>query len=269
MNSLTLKSPQFDRESIEVPAAVAQLGKAFNGTICSKAGDDYLITDNIIHLLTEKSEKTTLAQMTNHWKLTAGVYEDVWRVNALSLMSGETYPIDEELKLVMDWLEPEEDKCYLDVGCSTALYGRAIQQKTPGSQVIALDFSVQMLEEARLKAREENRSLFLLKADASNLPLFGRSIDGAVCGGSLNEFYDPIKVLYEMYRVLKPAGTVVMMHLLKADTWYGKLLQEPLKATGLHFWTQEESVEMFERCGFAVEKELKKGIVMFTKLRPR
>jgi ubiquinone/menaquinone biosynthesis C-methylase UbiE len=268
MKQLELKSPDNERNSIFVDAQVANLSSAFNGNLSCKEGVEFPIDKNIINLLTNREPKSTLAQMSNHWKLTASVYEDVWRVNALSMLSGEKFPIQKEQELLIDWIDPESGHTYLDAGCSTALYTRAIGKKIDDAQLIALDFSKEMLSEARKKCLEDDVDCFLLRADASELPFFSSSLDGIVCGGSLNEFYDPAKVLYEFKRVLKSGGSVFMMHLLSADTWYGKLLQEPMKAGGLHFWNKKESNELFERTGFAVEKQEVHGIVCFSKLRP-
>ncbi len=266
--SLEIRSPKYEREAITIPAEVAELQKNFNGTICSKKGDEYAIKNNIVDLLGNKRSKMTWAQSSNHWKLTAAVYEDIWRKRSLSLLSGEEFPIQKEQELLIDWLQPQPDKLYLDIGCSTALYGRLIKQEQPNCDVVALDFSKQMLEEARLKAEADQTDLYLLKADARYLPFFGATFDGFVMGGTLNELTDPLKVLYEARRVIKRDGTFFMMHLIKSPTWYIRLMQDSAGLGGLSFWTVKESNQMFERAGFSVGDQFTKGIVCFTKLIP-
>lgn len=268
MKTFSIRSPKFDRESIEIPSAINQLQKPFNGTVCSKSGDEYPIEQNILDLIGTTSPDSTLAQMTNHWKITASMYEDLWRVKALSLMTGEEFPIEEEQRLLNDWIGIKKDGFYLDAGCSTALYARALLKKDPNLNVIALDFSKEMLTEARKRCIKDGVSPFLFRADASVLPFFSETFDGVVCGGTLNEFFDPQKVLYEFKRVVKKDGTVFMMHLLKADSWYGRLLQEPIKLGGIKFWNQAESNELFEKAGFVVAKQIVRGIVCFSRLLP-
>ncbi len=75
------------------------------------------------------------------------------------------------------------------------------------------------------------------------------------------------KVLYESRRVIKKGGYFFIMHLLTADTWYGRILQEPTKLGGAQYWTLNESNALFAQAGFVVEKQEKKGIVCFTLLR--
>lgn len=266
--SLEFRSPRYEQAAVAIPQEVAQMNKPFNGSICSAKGDEYEIRNNIIHFLTEEPESLSLVQTTNHWKLTAAAYEDIWRKRSLSLLTGENFPVQKERELLMRWLNPRPHKLYLDIGCSTALYARLVNKTEPGCEVVALDNSTEMLEEARLKAEADQTRIFLLRADAERLPFFGATFDGLMMGGTLNELTDPLKVMYESRRVLKKSGTFFMMHLIKADAWYTRLLQDSVSWGGIQFWSVEESNRLFERAGFAVEDQLAKGIVCFSKLVP-
>lgn len=266
--SLELRSPQFERASITVPPEVSDLQKTFNGTICSREGDDYTISHNIIDLLGEHSAEMSWAQSSNHWTVTAALYEDIWRKRSLSILTGEEFPIDKERELLVDWLNPLAGKRYLDIGCSTALYGRLVKKAQPECEIVALDFSKQMLREARLKAEADETDLYLLRADTRYLPFFGATFDGLMMGGTLNELTDPLKVLYEARRVVRKDGVFFMMHLVKADAWYTRLLQDSAEFGGIKFWTVKESNTMFEQAGFSIVEQFSKGIVCFTKLVP-
>jgi SAM-dependent methyltransferase len=262
-----IRSPLYDQETIELPKEISQLSKPFNGTICSKKGDEYPIKNNIADLIT-KEKSYSLAQSTNHWNITASVYENLWRVRSLSLLTGEQFPIEKEKELLAEWVQPKPGKSYLDVGCSTALYARFLKKIEPKSRQVAIDFSTAMLEEARLKAEADQTDIFLIRTDAREMPFFGKTFDGVVMGGTLNELSDELKVLFECRRVLKDKGTLFMMHLLQSESWYGKLLQNSAEWSGVKFWTAEESNKMFERAGFKIEDQLSKGIVCFSKLKP-
>ena len=265
---LELRSPKDERAGIHVPDEAARLSKPFNGTIVSKEGDEYPISNNIIDLLGEEPEFTSIAQSTNHWKLTAAIYEDIWRKRSLSLLSGEDFPIEKEHELLIDWTAPKEDGWYLDLGCSTALYGRALKAAQKKANIVALDFSSQMLEEARLKAEADETDMYFLRADGRELPFFSGTFDGIVMGGTLNELTEALKVLYEAKRVLKKDGVFFMMHLVKSEAWYGRLLQESASLGGIKFWSVDESNKLFNQAGFEVADQMIKGIVCFTKLQP-
>lgn len=264
---MQFRSPKYDQASVVIPAEVANLQKSFNGTVCSNKGDEYVIENNIIDFLGNETPEMSWAQSSNHWKLTASIYEDIWRKRSLSLLTGDKFPIKKEQKLLIDWLHPQPGGLYLDVGCSTALYGRKVKKEQPDCDVIALDFSRQMLQEARMKSEADQTNLFLLRADARYLPFFGATFDGLMMGGTLNELTDPLKVLYECRRVLKRNSSFFMMHLVKSDAWYTRMLQDSIEFSGLKFWTAAESNQLFERAGFSVSDQFTKGIVCFSKLQ--
>ena len=263
---IQVKSPLHDREVIEIPSNVSDLSRSFNGTISSGMGDEYAIRNNIVDLLPVEKEYS-LAQSTNHWKLTASIYEDLWRKRSLSFLTGEDFPIEKEKELLYDWVQPKAGGWYLDVGCSTALYARSLKRAEPDSNQVAIDFSNAMLLEARLKAEADQTDILFIRADAREMPFFGKTFDGVVMGGTLNELTDELKVLFECRRILKPDGVMFMMHLIKAEHWAGRLLQEPAEWGGIQFWSVDESNKMFERAGFKVEDQFTKGIVCFTKLK--
>ncbi|MEX0719755.1 MAG: class I SAM-dependent methyltransferase [Balneolaceae bacterium] len=263
-----LRSPFNERAGIPVPDEVANLSVPFNGTICSQEGDDYQVKNNVIDLLGKEPDFTSIAQSTNHWKITAAIYEDIWRKRSLSLLSGEEFPIEKEHELLIDWTAPKENSLYLDLGCSTALYARALKAAQKKAHVVGLDFSSQMLEEARIKAEADETDILFIRADGRNIPFFSKTFDGIVMGGTFNELTEEIKVLYEAKRVLKEDGVFFMMHLIKSDAWYGRLLQESVSLGGIKFWSAEESNRLFNQAGFEVDEQLVKGIVCFTKLKP-
>lgn len=238
----------------------------FNGTVCSPEGDEYPIKNNIIDLISD-AKSYNLAQQTNNWALTASVYEDLWRVRSLSFLTGQTFPIKKEKELLTRWVKPEPGKTYLDVGCSTALYARALKKAEPESIQVGIDFSIPMLEEARIKAEAEETDIFLIRADATEMPFFSRTFDGMVMGGTLNELSDARKVLYECRRTIKEGGVLFMMYLIQSDVWYGRMIQASAGWSGLRFYSLKESKELFESTGFKIEEQYTKSIVNFSRLR--
>lgn len=262
---LKLRAPDSDQHSILLPGKVSNLSSRYTGTLSSGKGREYKIEGNIADLMSTGHDYS-LANWSNHLGVTAAVYEDVWRNRSLGILTGESFPIEKEKEHLIDWLEPAENKLYLDVGCSTGLYARTVKQAEPGSVVVAIDISTAMLQEARKKASKEQSDLFLIRADARSMPFYAGMYDGLMMGGTLNELADELKVLYECRRVIKKGGTFFMMHLLKADSIAGKLLQSPAGWGGVKFWSMKESNELFERAGFKVADQFNVGIVCFTKL---
>lgn len=262
---LKLRAPDSDQHSILLPEEVSNFANRYSGTLSSGNGKEYSIEGNIADLM-QVGHSYSIANWSNYLSVTAAIYEDVWRNRSLGILTGESFPIQKEMELLIEWLEPAKDKLYLDVGCSTALYARTVKQAESGASVVAIDISTAMLREARKKAAEENSGLFLIRADARIMPFYAGMFDGLMMGGTLNELTDELKVLYECRRVIKKGGTFFMMHLLKADSIAGKLLQGPLGWGGVKFWSLKESNELFERAGFKVADQFNVGIVCFSKL---
>lgn len=263
---MKFRSPKYDEASVEVPDEVANIQQPFSGSVCSKKGDEYEIDHNIIDFLGDERPKMTWGQYTNQWGMAAKWYEEVWRKRSLTILSGQQFPIEQEQQLLLDWVKPKADGTYLDVGCSTALYGRTLKKVEKNCRVVALDFSTPMLREARQKAYNENTNLYLMRGDAHFLPCYAAAFDGVLMGGTLNELADPLKVLYECRRVLTGGGALFMMHLLETTNWYSRLLQKSTTYGGLKFWDVRESNQLFERAGFSVADQQRQGIVCFSKL---
>jgi SAM-dependent methyltransferase len=264
---LALKSPAYDKGTLHLSRDLSQQTLSIQGAVCSMYGDEYPIVDSIIDLLKDQSSDYSLAEWSNQFNLTAAVYEDLWRVNSLKLISGEPFNLDEELALLIDWIKPEQHQRIIDIGSSTAVYARAIAKACPEATIAALDFSMPMLKEAKHRVAKEQQSIYLIRVNVSELPFFNNEVDTIVCGGSLNEFSDPLKVLFECRRVLSKGGHLFMMHLLKAETVAGKLLQTVAGNGGLQFWTKSESNALFERAGFSIDRQMTKGIVCFSLLK--
>ncbi|MCH8567001.1 MAG: class I SAM-dependent methyltransferase [Balneolales bacterium] len=267
LKEIDLKTTGDERDSLRVLPEVGQLANPYNGNLTSAAGTEVLIRDNIICYMPKSPAGITLAQRTNFIPATASAYEDIWRKRSIGILSGENFSIEDEERLLLSWIDPRPGEIIADIGCSTALYARAMSRKEPQITPIALDFSLPMLREAREKAAKDGVSVYLLQADAENLPFYANTVDKVVCGGSLNEFANPEKALYEMRRVLKPGGKVFMMHLLRSDHFIGKVAQKTSETGGIHFWTEDESRKLFSKADFLIQRKHSVGIVMFSLLQ--
>lgn len=266
---IRIRSPKFEQAEIPVPANVAQLAMPYNGEVCSTKGECFPIKKNIIDLLGEEPKNMSPAEYSNHFGLTASSYEDLWRKRSLSILTGNEFPLEREMTYLLDWMEPKANQVIIDLGCSSALYAREIKKKQAACDVVALDFSKPMLKEAYNRAKNDELEVYLLRADARKLPFFAEDVDGIVCGGTLNEFSDPRKVLYECRRVLKKGSRFFLMHLLEAESWYGKVLQASAKAGGIKFWSRSKVNELFESAGFEIKNQHREGIVCFTLLEAK
>jgi len=200
----------------------------------------------------------TLTQLSNTWKLTAVGY-DLWRVRSLSLLTGRPFPLERELKLMLEWTRPKAGERWLDVGTSTGNYARALSSK--GAQVVGLDFSAPMLEVARSKpsAGVAYRQDYL---EDLTLESLDGPLDGIAVGATLNEFYDTKVALERMAGLLRPQGRLFMMYLTGSETFWGRALQKLLAGAGVRFPARETVKHTLERAGMHYARGERWGVVV-------
>ncbi len=104
----------------------------------------------------------------------------------------------------------------LDIACGTGKWTAQIARTLPeGAQTFALDWSVAMLNETRLRLEEDEllAKVSLIRADAYTLPFPANSFDGVFLGFWLGHV--PLDAapgfLGEVKRVLKPGGLILAL----------------------------------------------------------
>jgi ubiquinone/menaquinone biosynthesis C-methylase UbiE len=185
--------------------------------------------------------RLTLAQQSNLIPITAALY-DAWRVRSLSLLTGESYTLEREFVLMLDWLEVKPEQTFLDVGTSTGNYAMALART--GARVTAIDISKPMLEKAQTRIQaelepEQAALITLEQANAEALPYPDSSFDGVVLGATLNEFNSTRAGLLECARVVKPGGRIFMMYLRQSDSGFGRLVQALFELGQIRFPNRE------------------------------
>jgi ubiquinone/menaquinone biosynthesis C-methylase UbiE len=90
----------------------------------------------------------------------------------------------------------------------------AIEMAKGGAcRVTGLDVSRTMVELARTNAAEAGVEVDFRRGDASAMPFGDDSFDLLTCSAAFKNFSEPHKALEEMYRVLRPGGTALVVDL--------------------------------------------------------
>jgi len=226
-------------------------------------GETYEIKDGYLDLLKTRPGADSLANLANFLPGAGRGYEPLWRVHSLSLLTGERFLNERELEIVTSLVTPVSGGRYLDLGCSAGLYTRAIARDLDGITAVGIDISPSMLREAVRRARRIGLKPSFVRANAKNLPFTDASFTGAVCGGSLNEFGDPARVLRETRRVLEPGVRLAIMGILRAGTPRGRLLQRFLSTGGIRFFDPDELHSLLDHAGFEPDPLQTEGPVFF------
>ena len=88
-----------------------------------------------------------------------------------------------------------------------------------GCEIVGADISLHMVNQARKKTD----AAFVL-SDAHALPFTSNYFDAAVCSFALHEMGDPKAAISEMFRVVKPGGTVAVMDVVLQSSPTKKVL---------------------------------------------
>lgn len=99
----------------------------------------------------------------------------------------------------------------LDVATGTGDFALELKARAPGAEVVGSDFVPEMLALAREKARGRHLDLRLEEGDALNLPYPDGSFDAVTCAFGFRNFADYPRGLAELWRVLGPAGRLVIL----------------------------------------------------------
>jgi len=104
----------------------------------------------------------------------------------------------------------------LDVGTGTGVFIPSLLREIgEGGRIIALDIAERMLGRARAKGF--NGNIDYLCADVTNIPLRNEIFDIVLCSSSFPHFQDKSRALFEMNRVIKKGGRLLICHTSSRD----------------------------------------------------
>jgi SAM-dependent methyltransferase len=228
------------------------------------SGETYEVKNGYLDLLKGRVGADNVANLTNFLPGAGPAYEPLWRVHSLTLLTGERFPSDRELRIIFDLVGLERGGRYLDLGCSVGLYTRSLARMLDNrGEVVGIDISPFMLKEAARRAQKIGAKSSFVRADAHNIPFADANFSGAVCGGTLNELGDPARALRETRRILEPGGHLAIMGILRARTPRGRLLQRLLSIGGVRFFDPDELKSLLDHAGFDPDPLQTHGLIFF------
>ncbi len=118
-------------------------------------------------------------------------------------------------KRAISILNPKPNQIILDLATGTADIAIEIAKKVSlGTvEIIGVDFSPKMLEFGNKKIKEANldKTIKLMEGKAESLEFSDHTFDGLTVAFGVRNFSDLKKGLFEMHRVLKPNGSMVIL----------------------------------------------------------
>jgi len=153
----------------------------------------------------------------------------------------------------------------LDVGCGPGNIALKIVRRCPGTLIVGLDRSANMVKAARQAAEAaglEDRVHFQI-GNADQIPFADGTFDMVISNSVLHHLSDPARVFNEMCRVAKPEGAVFVRDLRRPSRlaypwhvrWYGRhysgimrrLFEDSVRAA----YTPEELAGLLSRSGMS------------------
>jgi ubiquinone/menaquinone biosynthesis C-methylase UbiE len=127
--------------------------------------------------------------------------------------------------LTYEMLEVSRGNSVLDVGCGTGDDAINLYKIVgPKGRVVGIDYSAQLIAEAKARAEKAGASVEFYVGDAHELSQFGDNcFDATRAAAVFHHLESPEKALKEMIRVVKPGGSVVIA---EAD-WETLLVDHP------------------------------------------
>lgn len=109
--------------------------------------------------------------------------------------------------------------------------------------ITGLDISPTFVEIAQAKAKEAGVDVDFRQGNASHMLLAGDLFDFIVCSAAFKNFSEPVQAMDEMFRVLKPGGTALIID-LRPDASIDEIemhIRKDMALTGVNFlltkWT--------------------------------
>ena len=97
----------------------------------------------------------------------------------------------------------------LELGVGTGRHATYLPKY--GFKVVGIDLSRGMLQQCRKKIQQGSASIDLCQMDAHQLHFSRATFDSVYCDRTFKFFTHPMKVLKEVYRVLKPNGRLILI----------------------------------------------------------
>lgn len=170
---------------------------------------------------------------------------DIWALFYDDLVSSIFYKTLH--RRLLDYLTLPKTPWVLDLGCGTGRLLDRLANIYPDLFGIGLDVSPEMLRQARKSRRYAPRLLYI-KGDAADLPTADQQFDAVFNTISFLHYPDPLQVLSEVYRTLKPEGKYYLIDWIGIpDNGYQEI---PIGAGKIRVYSFSKREEMGKQVGF-------------------
>lgn len=129
---------------------------------------------------------------------------------------------------------PRDNPRLLDLCAGTMDSSVEIHQQFPHADVVAGDFSAEMLDSGRDKlVGSAEQRITPRTMDAHDLPEADDSLDGIFCAFGIRNVSDLPRATAEQARCLRPGGRLVVLEFFRPTTWFPRMMHAVYNRTVL------------------------------------
>ena len=143
----------------------------------------------------------------------------------------------------------DKDDLVLECACGTGAISCEVAPKC--HKLVATDFSVSMMKQAKKKCRQFGNVIFR-KADINCLKSRDQRFDKVIAGNVLHLLYDPAAAVWEMIRVCKTGGKVIIPTYIQTESKANNLIANAIDKAGANIrtvFTLDSYKEFFRSLG--------------------
>lgn len=177
-------------------------------------------------------------------------------------------------RIVLDMIPDEFQGTILDLPVGTAVFTAEKYLRMQNAEITGLDYSPEMLEIAKRRAREVGlKNLTLIRGDAGNLPFEDNRFDAVLSMNGFQAFPDKEQAFAEVFRVLKTGGLFCGCFYIKGENRIGDwIVRNVLDRKGLflapHYTKKQACEKLVSLFGCNVEATNFRSILTFKCTKP-
>ncbi len=223
-------------------------------------------TRGYLDLLEESVESTGVAQNLMVSRFVPQVYERWWRPALGWLAKGLTGPgMAEEVRIARLLMGLRAGDSVLDLACGPGNFSREFARIVGDhGLVVGVDASATMLDRAQVDLRKSGlENLAFVRGDGNRLPFDDASFDAVCCFAALHLMAEPMTVLDQLSRVLRPGGRIAVMTSVRRQVAVKPLKPVIERASGMRVFEADEIVAALSDRGFSSIHQRLAGLVQF------